>query len=190
MNLVFGKLILHNFVGQNDKKPNPLRGSHDKLGQAYPSCAFIIILILQYCRIGGCCSLCVVSYKIMSYPTKYNRYTYIDIPLRKGMKKTNVVGKINWDIIYAIQESAKVTSNDTWETKLRVDPLYISDKDLVEQITQKVKLLSYYEMYRNRLDTPFEYNNRVNDMAWCSFRDDSIENNRKEINKMRAEYKA
>jgi|TARA_R110000851_G_scaffold106972_6_gene226871 hypoxanthine phosphoribosyltransferase len=105
------------------------------------------------------------------------------------MKKTNVVGKINWDIINAMQESAKVTSDDTWETILRVDPLYISDKDLVKQITQKVKLLSYYQMYRNRLDTPIEYNNWVNDMAWCVFREDSIENNREEINKMSVEYR-
>jgi len=113
------------------------------------------------------------------------------------MKKTNAVGWTNngdgthtrWDIVYAIQESAKVTSNDTWETKLRVDPLYISDKDLIEQITQKVKLLSYYQMYRNTLeDTPIK--NWVNDMAWCAFRDDSIENNREEINKMTTEYRS
>jgi hypothetical protein len=44
-------------------------------------------------------------------------------------------------------------------------------------------------MYRNRLDTPIEYNNWVNDMAWCVFREDSIENNREEINKMSVEYR-
>jgi hypothetical protein len=96
------------------------------------------------------------------------------------MKKMN---KINWDIINAIQKSGKITSDDTWEKKLGVDPLYISDKDLVKQIHLKNKALAYYQLLRNWLDKP------VDDMAWCVFREDSIEKNWEQVNKMCEEYR-
>ena len=40
--------------------------------------------------------------------------------MNKHKYSTNIT---NWEIVNAMQESAKVTSNDTWETILGVDPL-------------------------------------------------------------------
>ncbi len=98
--------------------------------------------------------------------------------MNKHKYSTNIT---NWEIVNAMQESAKVTSNDTWETILGVDPLYILDKELVKQRNEKVRLLNWYAMFRELLD--------VDDMAWCAFREDSIENNRQELNKMQEEYR-
>jgi|TARA_R100000479_G_scaffold175985_1_gene128578 hypothetical protein len=94
--------------------------------------------------------------------------------------------KTNWDIVNAIQRSAKVTSDDTWETLLEVDPLYISDKDLVEQIAEKRRQLTWYEMFRKWLGTP----TNMDDKDWYAFRDDSIENNRLQLKKMQKEYQS
>ena len=67
------------------------------------------------------------------------------------------MSKTNW--INEIQRSAKVTSNDTWETLLEVDPLYISDKDLVEQIAEKRRVLTWYKMFR-------KYYNSLGRVIW------------------------
>ena len=90
----------------------------------------------------------------------------------------------NWEIVNAMQESAKVTSDDTWETILGVDPLYILDKELVKQRNEKARLLFLYELFRKQLGEQVRYDF---DMAWCAFREDSIENNRQELNKMQEE---
>tara|TARA_A100001201_G_scaffold12542_1_gene16062 strand:- start:169 stop:507 length:339 start_codon:yes stop_codon:yes gene_type:complete len=97
----------------------------------------------------------------------------------------------NWEIVNAMQESAKVTSDDTWETILGVDPLYILDKELLKQRNKKEWLLSLYQILRKGLGTPTptDYSKWVDDMAWCAFREDSIENNRQELNKMQEEYR-
>tara|TARA_R100001198_G_C5053647_1_gene108325 strand:+ start:29 stop:397 length:369 start_codon:yes stop_codon:yes gene_type:complete len=60
-----------------------------------------------------------------------------------GRYPTNIT---NWEIVNAMQESAKVTSDDTWETILKVDPLYILDKELVKQRNKKM-----HEEYKNKL---------------------------------------
>ena len=92
--------------------------------------------------------------------------------------------KTDWDIINAIQKGAKVTSDDTWETLLEVYPLYIPDKDLVKQIEEKRMVLTWYEMFREWLGTPV----KIDDEDFCAFREDSIENNWKEVKKMQKEY--
>jgi len=100
-----------------------------------------------------------------------------------GRYPTNIT---NWEIVNAMQESAKVTSDDTWETILGVDPLYILDKELVKQRNEKARLLFLYELFRKQLGEQVRYDF---DMAWCAFREDSIENNRQELNKMQEEYR-
>ena len=49
----------------------------------------------------------------------------------------------NWEIVNAMQESAKVTSDDTWETILGVDPLYILDKELVKKYCKDADIVHH-----------------------------------------------
>ena len=66
---------------------------------------------------------------------------------------------------------------------LESDVLYL-DKDLVEQIQEKKRLIYFYEILKK-----VDFWDDINDMAYYEFRQDSIENNWITINKMADKFR-